>query len=223
MPSGPTTTAAAASSCVEKMLQLAQRTCAPSATSVSISTAVCTVMCSEPATRAPVRGLRLGVPLAQRHQPGHLLLGEADLVPTRLPRGRDRRPGTRGSDCGAPNRGTCPEDSSEHHPRPEGPSPSARRVLRGSAVSGRHAGSGASGRGVSPRNCGSAEEMRIRETSGAVEGGGVGLVRPGRRCAAPTSPAARTAGPRGTRRGRSCAAPATAESGPSTAIESAYT
>ena len=55
-PVGPTATAAAASSCVEKMLQLAQRTCAPSATSVSMSTAVCTVMCSEPAMRAPASG-----------------------------------------------------------------------------------------------------------------------------------------------------------------------
>ena len=38
------------------MLQLAQRTRAPSATSVSISTAVCTVMCSEPVIFAPRSG-----------------------------------------------------------------------------------------------------------------------------------------------------------------------
>ncbi len=56
VPVGPTATAAAASSCVEKMLQLAHRTCAPSATRVSISTAVCTVMWSEPAMRAPASG-----------------------------------------------------------------------------------------------------------------------------------------------------------------------
>ncbi len=56
VPVGPTATAAAASSCVEKMLQLAHRTCAPSATSVSMSTAVCTVMCSDPAIRAPASG-----------------------------------------------------------------------------------------------------------------------------------------------------------------------
>ena len=56
VPCGPTTTAAAAWSCVEKMLQEAQRTSAPSDTSVSISTAVCTVMCSEPETRAPRSG-----------------------------------------------------------------------------------------------------------------------------------------------------------------------
>src|SRR5580704_13844922 len=56
VPCGPTTTAAAAWSWVEKILQLAQRTSAPSAVRVSISTAVCTVMCSEPETRAPLSG-----------------------------------------------------------------------------------------------------------------------------------------------------------------------
>ena len=55
-PVGTTATAAAAWSWVEKMLQLAQRTRAPSAVSVSISTAVCTVMCSDPVMRAPARG-----------------------------------------------------------------------------------------------------------------------------------------------------------------------
>ncbi len=48
--------AAAAWSCVEKMLHEAQRTSAPSATSVSISTAVWIVMCSDPAMRAPFSG-----------------------------------------------------------------------------------------------------------------------------------------------------------------------
>src|SRR3954451_9363353 len=57
VPSGPTTTAAAAASWVEKMLQEAQRTWAPSATRVSIRTAVCTVMCSDPVIRAPASGL----------------------------------------------------------------------------------------------------------------------------------------------------------------------
>ena len=56
VPLGPTTVAAAAWSWVEKMLQLAQRTWAPRATRVSISTAVCTVMCSEPEIRAPLSG-----------------------------------------------------------------------------------------------------------------------------------------------------------------------
>ena len=46
----------AAWSCVEKMLQEHQRTSAPSATSVSISTAVWIVMCSEPVMRAPLSG-----------------------------------------------------------------------------------------------------------------------------------------------------------------------
>jgi len=56
VPWGPTTMAAAAWSCVEKMLHDAQRTSAPSATNVSIRTAVCTVMCSDPETRAPRSG-----------------------------------------------------------------------------------------------------------------------------------------------------------------------
>ena len=57
VPSGPTTTAAAAWSWVEKMLQLAHRTSAPKATRVSIRTAVCTVMCKDPAILAPASGL----------------------------------------------------------------------------------------------------------------------------------------------------------------------
>ncbi len=48
--------AAAAWSWVEKMLHDAQRTSAPSATRVSMSTAVWMVMCSEPVMRAPVSG-----------------------------------------------------------------------------------------------------------------------------------------------------------------------
>src|SRR5512139_2195742 len=48
--------AAAAWSWVEKMLHDAQRTSAPSAVSVSISTAVWMVMCSEPVMRAPFSG-----------------------------------------------------------------------------------------------------------------------------------------------------------------------
>ena len=49
--------AAAAWSCVEKMLHDAQRTSAPMSFSVSISTAVWMVMCSEPVTRTPFSGL----------------------------------------------------------------------------------------------------------------------------------------------------------------------
>ncbi len=52
----PSAIAAAAWSCVEKMLHEAQRTSAPSATSVSISTAVWIVMCSDPTMRAPLSG-----------------------------------------------------------------------------------------------------------------------------------------------------------------------
>ena len=48
--------AAAAWSWVEKMLQEAQRTSAPSACSVSISTAVWIVMCRDPVMRAPFSG-----------------------------------------------------------------------------------------------------------------------------------------------------------------------
>ena len=49
--------AAAAWSWVEKMLHEAQRTWAPSACRVSISTAVWMVMCRQPAMRAPASGL----------------------------------------------------------------------------------------------------------------------------------------------------------------------
>ncbi len=48
--------AAAAWSLVEKILQEHQRTSAPRAVRVSISTAVWVVMCREPITRAPLRG-----------------------------------------------------------------------------------------------------------------------------------------------------------------------
>jgi len=70
VPFGPTATAAAAWSCVEKMLQLAQRTCAPSSTSVSMSTAVCTVMCNEPLMRAPFSGLSAPYSLRNARRPG---------------------------------------------------------------------------------------------------------------------------------------------------------
>ena len=49
-------TAAAAWSWVEKMLHEHQRTSAPRNVSVSISTAVCTVMCRLPVMRAPANG-----------------------------------------------------------------------------------------------------------------------------------------------------------------------
>ncbi len=80
VPSGPTATAAAAWSWVEKMLQLAQRTSAPSAVSVSISTAVWTVMCSEPVIAGAGQRLVGGVLAAHGHQAGHLVLGQLDLL-----------------------------------------------------------------------------------------------------------------------------------------------
>ena len=81
VPFGPMATAAAAWSCVEKMLHEAHRTSAPSSTSVSMSTAVWIVMCSEPEMRAPASGLAGAVLLAQGAQAGHLVLGQVDLAP----------------------------------------------------------------------------------------------------------------------------------------------
>ena len=72
--------AAAAWSWVEKMLQDAQRTSAPSAFSVSMSTAVWMVMCSEPGDAGALQRLRGGVLLADGHQGGHLALGDGDLL-----------------------------------------------------------------------------------------------------------------------------------------------
>ena len=60
------------------------RSSAPSATSVSISTAVWIVMWSEPVMRAPASGLRLAELLAARHEAGHLDLGERDLLAAEL-------------------------------------------------------------------------------------------------------------------------------------------
>ena len=62
------------------MLHEAQRTSAPSACSVSISTAVWMVMCSEPVMRAPLSGCVLREFLADRHQAGHLGLGDGDFL-----------------------------------------------------------------------------------------------------------------------------------------------
>ena len=62
--------AAAAWSCVEKMLHEAQRTSAPSAFSVSISTAVWIVMCSEPVMRAPLSGCVLAYSSRMAMRPG---------------------------------------------------------------------------------------------------------------------------------------------------------
>ena len=82
--------AAAAWSCVEKMLHDAQRTSAPRATSVSISTAVWTVMCSEPVMRAPLSGCASAYSARVDIRPGHLVLGELDLLAAE---GREREIG----------------------------------------------------------------------------------------------------------------------------------
>ncbi len=87
VPSGPTATAAAAWSWVEKMLQLHQRTSAPSAVSVSISTAVCTVMCSEPVIRAPRSGWASMYSARVAIRARHLVLGERDFLAPQLREG----------------------------------------------------------------------------------------------------------------------------------------
>ena len=71
--------AAAAWSCVEKILQLAQRTDAPRSTSVSINTAVWIVMCNEPVMRTPASGFVLRVLLADRHQARHFLFRDGNF------------------------------------------------------------------------------------------------------------------------------------------------
>ena len=70
--------AAAAWSWVEKILQLAQRTEAPKAARLSMSTAVSTVMCNEPVMRTPWQRLGGGVFAADGHQAGHFVLGDVD-------------------------------------------------------------------------------------------------------------------------------------------------
>ena len=57
-----------------------QRTSAPSAVSVSISTAVWIVMCSEPVIRAPFSGFDVPKLLARGHQAGHLGFSDIDFL-----------------------------------------------------------------------------------------------------------------------------------------------
>ena len=76
--------AAAAWSCVEKMLQLAQRTDAPSSISVSMSTAVSMVMWSEPEMRTPLSGFGRAVFGADGHEAGHFLLGHFNFAPAQV-------------------------------------------------------------------------------------------------------------------------------------------
>src|SRR6201747_740196 len=88
VPCGPTTVAAAAWSWVEKMLHEAHRTSAPSTTSVSISTAVCTVMCSEPEILAPFSGSTSAYSRRSVIKPG--ISCSASLISLRPNSARDR-------------------------------------------------------------------------------------------------------------------------------------
>ena len=72
--------AAAAWSWVLKMLQLAQRTEAPNSTSVSISTAVSIVMCSDPEMRTPAKGFCGRILGPDRHEARHLLFGDGNFL-----------------------------------------------------------------------------------------------------------------------------------------------
>ena len=65
----------------------AQRTSAPSSRRVSMSTAVWMVMCSEPVMRWPAQRLLRARTPAHRHEAGHLLLGELDLLAAPLGQG----------------------------------------------------------------------------------------------------------------------------------------
>src|SRR5262245_56500616 len=80
--------AAAAWSCVEKILQLLQVTSAPSSLRVSISTAVWMVMCRQPATRAPVRGLVWPYFLRRAIRPG--ISFSASMISLRPQSARER-------------------------------------------------------------------------------------------------------------------------------------
>ena len=85
VPVGPTATAAAAWSWVEKMLQLTQRTSAPRAVRVSMSTAVWMVMCSEPVMRAPRSGWASACSARRAMRPG--ISCSASSISLRPPRG----------------------------------------------------------------------------------------------------------------------------------------
>src|ERR1035438_601763 len=96
VPSGPTATAAAAWSWVEKMLQLAHRTWAPSAARVSIRTAVWIVMCSDPVIRAPRSGCASAYSSRTAISPG--ISCSASLISLRPKSARDRSATLNGTD-----------------------------------------------------------------------------------------------------------------------------
>src|SRR5450755_4622211 len=118
VPSGPTTTAAAAWSWVEKMLQLAQRTCAPRAVRVSISTAVWIVMCSEPVTRAPRSGWLGAYSSRTAISPG--ISCSASWISLR-PKAASERSATRYGTCSAVMRSPVFRPNGPWFSGPEGP------------------------------------------------------------------------------------------------------
>ena len=67
-----------------------QVTLAPSSMSVSMSTAVSTVMCRQPAMRAPFERLGLAVFAAEGHEAGHLVLGQHDFFAAQSASDRSR-------------------------------------------------------------------------------------------------------------------------------------
>ena len=87
----PAAIAAAAWSWVEKMLHDAQRTSAPSAWSVSISTAVWMVMWIEPAMRAPFSGWRLAYSARTAMSPG---ISDSAIAISRRPHSASPRSAT---------------------------------------------------------------------------------------------------------------------------------
>ena len=84
VPSGPTTMAAAAWSCVEKMLQLAQRTSAPSAVKRLDEHGGLHGHVQRAGDARTRQRLAVGVLAADRHQAGHLVLGQPDLLAAEL-------------------------------------------------------------------------------------------------------------------------------------------
>ena len=84
VPCGPTTAAAAAWSCVEKMLHDTQRTSAPRRHERLDEDGGLDGHVQRARDARAVQGPRLGVLAAQLHQAGHLVLGEPDLLAAEL-------------------------------------------------------------------------------------------------------------------------------------------
>jgi len=102
VPSAPTATAAAAWSWVLKMLHEHQRTSAPSADSVSISTAVWIVMCRLPITRRPLSGCWLAYSARTAIRPG--ISCSASMISLRPHSAKERSRTLNSSSCAAEGR-----------------------------------------------------------------------------------------------------------------------